>query len=61
MKSGTIFDNFVITDDVKEAEDIGKETWGVTKVYYEYFFPAHVSYLQSVGVLLMQFIHVTLI
>uniref|UniRef100_A0A3Q2P9Y4 Calreticulin n=1 Tax=Fundulus heteroclitus TaxID=8078 RepID=A0A3Q2P9Y4_FUNHE len=31
VKSGTIFDNFVITDDVKEAEDIGNETWGVTK------------------------------
>uniref|UniRef100_A0A672JSC5 Calreticulin n=1 Tax=Salarias fasciatus TaxID=181472 RepID=A0A672JSC5_SALFA len=32
VKSGTIFDNFLITDDVKEAEDVGKETWGVTKV-----------------------------
>lgn len=32
VKSGTIFDNFLITDDVKEAETIGKETWGVTKV-----------------------------
>ena len=32
VKSGTIFDNFLITDDVKEAEDIGNETWGVTKV-----------------------------
>jgi len=31
VKSGTIFDNFIITDDVKEAEDFGKETWGVTK------------------------------
>ncbi|XP_061587695.1 calreticulin 3b [Cololabis saira] len=31
VKSGTIFDNFVITDDVKEAEDVGTETWGVTK------------------------------
>uniref|UniRef100_A0A3B3DGB2 Calreticulin n=1 Tax=Oryzias melastigma TaxID=30732 RepID=A0A3B3DGB2_ORYME len=31
VKSGTIFDNFLITDDVKEAEDIGNETWGVTK------------------------------
>ncbi|KAB5559118.1 hypothetical protein PHYPO_G00025310 [Pangasianodon hypophthalmus] len=31
VKSGTIFDNFLITDDVKEAEDIGKETWGATK------------------------------
>ncbi|KAM9460799.1 calreticulin 3a [Clarias gariepinus] len=31
VKSGTIFDNFLITDDVKEAEDFGKETWGETK------------------------------
>ncbi|XP_047444883.1 calreticulin 3b [Mugil cephalus] len=31
VKSGTIFDNFLITDDVKEAEDVGNETWGVTK------------------------------
>lgn len=33
VKSGTIFDNFLITDDVKEAEDIGNETWGATKVW----------------------------
>lgn len=32
VKSGTIFDNFLITDDVKEAEEFGKETWGKTKV-----------------------------
>ncbi|XP_070817947.1 uncharacterized protein [Chaetodon trifascialis] len=31
VKSGTIFDNFLITDDVKEAEELGKETWGATK------------------------------
>uniref|UniRef100_A0A8C2DL26 Calreticulin n=1 Tax=Cyprinus carpio TaxID=7962 RepID=A0A8C2DL26_CYPCA len=31
VKSGTIFDNFFITDDVKEAEDFGNETWGATK------------------------------
>uniref|UniRef100_A0A671LM68 Calreticulin n=1 Tax=Sinocyclocheilus anshuiensis TaxID=1608454 RepID=A0A671LM68_9TELE len=31
VKSGTIFDNFLITDDVKEAEDFGNETWGATK------------------------------
>ncbi|XP_041647776.1 calreticulin 3a [Cheilinus undulatus] len=31
VKSGTIFDNFLITDDVKEAEEFGKKTWGVTK------------------------------
>ncbi|MBN3317112.1 CALR protein, partial [Atractosteus spatula] len=32
VKSGTIFDNFLITDDEKAAEEFGKETWGVTKV-----------------------------
>lgn len=32
VKSGTIFDNFLITDDVKEAEEFAKETWGATKV-----------------------------
>ena len=32
VKSGTIFDNFLITDDVTEAETFGQETWGVTKV-----------------------------
>merc|ERR1711887_366381 len=31
VKSGTIFDNFLITDDVGEAKKIGDETWGVTK------------------------------
>ncbi|KAJ7993158.1 hypothetical protein DPEC_G00269520 [Dallia pectoralis] len=31
VKSGTIFDNFLIGDDVKEAEEFGKETWGATK------------------------------
>merc|ERR1719266_944703 len=31
VKSGTIFDNFLITDDVEEAKKIGEETWGVTK------------------------------
>merc|ERR1719234_356797 len=31
VKSGTIFDNFLIGDDVKEAEDFGTETWGATK------------------------------
>uniref|UniRef100_A0A8D3BKN9 Calreticulin n=1 Tax=Scophthalmus maximus TaxID=52904 RepID=A0A8D3BKN9_SCOMX len=31
VKAGTIFDNFLITDDVKEAEEFGKETWGVTQ------------------------------
>lgn len=32
VKSGTIFDNFLITDDVKEAEEFGMKTWGATKV-----------------------------
>uniref|UniRef100_A0AAQ6IP50 Calreticulin n=1 Tax=Anabas testudineus TaxID=64144 RepID=A0AAQ6IP50_ANATE len=31
VKSGTIFDNLLITDDVEEAEEFGKETWGATK------------------------------
>merc|ERR1719295_312182 len=31
VKSGTIFDNFLITDDVEEAKKIGEETWGATK------------------------------
>ncbi|XP_059494553.1 calreticulin-like [Stegostoma tigrinum] len=31
VKSGTIFDNFLITDDEKYAEEFGKETWGKTK------------------------------
>jgi calreticulin len=32
VKSGTIFDNILITDDPKHAEEIGNETWGKTKV-----------------------------
>jgi calreticulin len=31
VKSGTIFDNVLITDDVAEAKRIGDETWGATK------------------------------
>ncbi|KAI2667984.1 Calreticulin [Labeo rohita] len=31
VKSGTIFDNFLIADDVKAAEEFGNETWGATK------------------------------
>ncbi|KAK3566324.1 hypothetical protein QTP86_032356 [Hemibagrus guttatus] len=31
VKSGTIFDNFLITNDPKLAEKIGDETWGATK------------------------------
>lgn len=31
VKSGTIFDNILVTDDEKHAEEVGKETWGATK------------------------------
>ncbi|XP_050690804.1 calreticulin-like [Eriocheir sinensis] len=31
VKSGTIFDNFLIADDIEEAKQIGEETWGATK------------------------------
>jgi len=31
VKSGTIFDNIIITDDESQAEKVGDETWGVTK------------------------------
>ncbi|KAG9343357.1 hypothetical protein JZ751_014338, partial [Albula glossodonta] len=31
VKSGTIFDNFLITNDPKLAEEVGNETWGLTK------------------------------
>jgi len=31
VKSGTIFDNILITDDVEHAKKVGEETWGVTK------------------------------
>lgn len=31
MKSGTIFDNILVTDNVKEAEDFAKETFEKTK------------------------------
>ncbi|KAK1801214.1 hypothetical protein P4O66_022894 [Electrophorus voltai] len=32
VKSGTIFDNFLITNDPKLAEEVGNETWGATKL-----------------------------
>lgn len=32
VKSGTIFDNLLVTDDEKKAEEVGKELWEVTKV-----------------------------
>merc|ERR1712008_411774 len=31
VKAGTIFDNFLITDDADFAEQVGKDTWGMTK------------------------------
>ena len=31
VKSGTIFDNILVTDDEKYAEEVGNETWGETK------------------------------
>lgn len=31
MRSGTIFDNFLITDDEDYAERFGRATWGETK------------------------------
>ncbi|CAD5112255.1 DgyrCDS1486 [Dimorphilus gyrociliatus] len=31
VKSGTIFDNVLITDDVAHAEEFAKETWGASK------------------------------
>ncbi|KAG0730261.1 Calreticulin [Chionoecetes opilio] len=31
VKSGTIFDNFLISDDIEEAKLIGEETWGSTR------------------------------
>jgi len=31
VKSGTIFDNIIITDSVQRAEEFGNETWGKTK------------------------------
>ena len=50
VKSGTIFDNFQITDDIKEAEDFATETWGATKVgrgWDEFNRPAHLPSAQS--------------
>lgn len=31
MKAGTIFDNFLITDDPEEAAKFAEDTWGATK------------------------------
>lgn len=42
VKSGTIFDNFLIADDVEEAEKFGTETWGATKVINWVYFHSNV-------------------
>jgi len=31
VKSGSIFDNVLVTDDEKFAEDFGEKTWGASK------------------------------
>ncbi|XP_071537066.1 calreticulin [Panulirus ornatus] len=31
VKSGTIFDNFLISNDIEEAKKVGQDTWGATK------------------------------
>lgn len=31
VKSGSIFDNVLVTDDEKFAEDFGEQTWGASK------------------------------
>lgn len=31
VKSGTIFDNLIVTDDEKHAEEVGEQTWGAMK------------------------------
>jgi len=31
VKSGSIFDNVLVTDDEKFAEDFGEKTWGAAK------------------------------
>lgn len=31
VKSGTIFDNIIVTDSVEEAKQFAEETWGATK------------------------------
>lgn len=45
VKSGTIFDNFLITNDPNLAEEVGNDTWGKTKVspklLYLNMYPAH--------------------
>ncbi|GAB5567871.1 calreticulin-3 isoform X2 [Prionailurus iriomotensis] len=41
VRSGTIFDNFLITDDEEYAENFGKATWGETKLGGELQFMPH--------------------
>ena len=43
VKSGTIFDNFLITNDPKLAEEVGNDMWGKTKVSAEFYFTACIS------------------
>ncbi|XP_051929563.1 calreticulin-like isoform X2 [Hippocampus zosterae] len=31
MRSGTVFDNFLITDDIREAEEFARQTWGLMR------------------------------
>jgi len=31
VKSGTIFDNFIVTDNFEEAKKFAEDTWGVSK------------------------------
>ena len=34
VKSGSIFDNFLLTNDEEFAEEVGNMTWGTRKVRY---------------------------
>ena len=44
MKSGSIFDNVLITDDEKYAEEFAEETWGKTKVsHLIHFYVMHIK------------------
>lgn len=52
VRSGTIFDNFLITDDEEYAEKFGKATWGETKVgtnpklfFFFFFFEVGIRYI----------------
>ncbi|KAM7080989.1 epidermal growth factor receptor substrate 15-like 1 isoform 3-T3 [Ciconia maguari] len=55
VRAGTIFDNFLITDDEVYAEDFGDETWGETKfstgnpLYETYYKQVDPTYTGRVG------------